>query len=139
MRLLKTLFRWWLSAVAICCVVGLPALALYDRLSPWPPAIEALSAYSGQNRFCVGSGTDSEWTPTASHLSIQRSYILVPRAFASPSVITVISTDHAPAVVSESPGTFWFVIAIYSVALFFCVRLIRGIISTRYAQSTGMT
>lgn len=136
MPLLKTVFRWWLRFVAVGLVVGFPALAVFDRFSPWPTAVEALSADSRQSRVCIGYGTHSERTPTASYSSVQRSFLLIPRALTSPSIITVTATDGAAVVVTESRFTFWFVVAIYLIALIFCVRLFRAIISTRHAQST---
>ena len=139
-----TYLRWWrrsiawmLQAAAVCLVIVFPALAAFDRISPWPPAVEALSAYPGQSRICVGYGMDSEWTPTASHSSVQRSFLLLPRALTSPSIIFVTVTDGAAAVTSESRFTFWFALAVYLIALIFSVRIIRSIISWRRARTVG--
>ena len=137
MPLLKTIFQWSLRLIAFCVVVGFPALAVFDRFSPWLPAVEALSVYSGQSRVCVGYGTDSERTATSSHSTVQRSFFLMPRALTSPSIITITATDGGAAVISESRFAFWFVVAIYLIALSFCRRLVRGMISTCNAQSTG--
>lgn len=142
---LQTLFRFWLRFMAwglriaaVCLVVALPAVVAFDRFSPWPPAIQALSAYPGQSRICVGYGSDSEWTPSGSRSSIQRSFLLFPRAVKSPSIITITSTDGAAATVDESSFAFWFLFAFYAVALFFCIRLIRVITSIRHAKSAGI-
>lgn len=141
---LQALFRFWfrcmawgLRIAAVCLVIALPALVAFDRFRPWPPAIQALSAYPDQIRICVGYGSDSEWTPTGSHSSIQRSFLLFPRAVTSPSIITITSIDGAPATFDESSFAFWFFFAFYAIALFFCIRLIRVITSTRHASSTG--
>jgi hypothetical protein len=117
---------WGLRMAAVCLVVSLPLMVVWDRFSPWPPAIQALSAYPGQSRLCVGSGSDNEETPTGSQASVQRSFVLFPRALTSPTIITVTSTDGAEPVVEESHLAFWFLFVIQTVALFFCVRLIRG-------------
>jgi hypothetical protein len=128
-----------LRATAFCFVVGLPVLGVFDRFSPWPPAIDALSAYSGQSRVCVGYSTDHEWTSTASHSSVQRSYLLFPRALSSPSIISVTVTDGSAAVVTESRFGLWFFVAIYVSALFYCLRLLRVWSAKRHAQSTADT
>ena len=139
------IFRFWLRFVtwglriaAVCIVLALPVGAAFDRFSPWPPAIQALSAYPDQFRVCVGFGSDSEWTPTGSHSSIQRSFLLFPRVVSSPCIITITSTDGAKATIDESRMAFGFFIAFYALALLFCIRFIRGILSLRHGKSTGI-
>ena len=116
-------------------VVALPLMAVWDRYSPWPPAVEALLAFPGQGRVCVGSGSDNEEAPTGSHVAVQRSFVLFPKALTSPSIITVTSTDGGEPVVDESQMAFWFLFVIQGAALFFCVRLFQGWMSKAHPKS----
>ena len=141
---IETLFRFWVRFIAwglrivpVCFVIALPALALFDRFSPWPPAIEALSTYSGQSRVCVGYGSDTERTGTASHWSVQRSFLLFPRALTSPSIITVAATDGTSVSIAESVLAFWVLVVIYTVSVIFSVHFFRCIFTARHSQSTG--
>jgi hypothetical protein len=130
----EKLFRFWLRFITwglritpVCFVIALPALALFDHFSPWPPAIQALSVYSGQSRVCVGYASNTERTATVSHSLAERSFLLFPRALTSPSIITVTATDGASIKIDESSSAFWFLFVIYTVAVIFCVRCFRSI------------
>jgi hypothetical protein len=138
-RSFKTLSRWSIRVVAIVTVIAFPALAVFDRFSPWTPAVEAFSAYTGQTRVCIGVGTSSVSTPTARHATVWREFFLFPQVLTAPHIITVTLTDDAAVVVSEDRFAFLFTFAIFIVALIYCVRLVQVRASNRYAQSTGST
>lgn len=112
-------------------VIALPALVVYDRLNPWPSAVKALSIHPGQSRVCVGSGADSEMTSEGLQTSKQRSYILLPMALVSPSVITVSESNGAAVVLTESRSSFWFYAVLYVISLVFCVYFTRSCVSKR--------
>ena len=128
---------WGLRIAPLCFVLVVPAVALYDQLSPWPPAIDALSAFPGQTRICVGLGSESRRTPTDYHSLIERSFVLMPRAFSVPSIISITSTDSAAPIVEESRSGFWFGAAGYICMLAIFGWQIRRFFSTGHSQSTG--
>lgn len=142
---LGTLFRFWLRLVVwglritpLCFVLLLPVVVAIDRFSPWPVAIHALSAYPGQTRLCVGLGGQGYYSRTApDHRSvIQRSFILWPRVFTTPAVVTVTSTNDRLPIVEESSFGFWFITVIYLIVLVIFTFQLRAFIATRHAQST---
>ncbi len=140
----SALFRWWLRGMGwilriapFCFVLALPVVIVCDRFSPWPVAIDALFAYPGQSRVCVGNSSSSESTPDGHHWSVQRSFVLFPRVFTSPSVIVVTATDSAAVTIEESRSFFWFLFVAYTLALIYCVRLVTIFRSKRHAQSNA--
>ena len=122
---IKKAVNWWIRIVVVITVLGIPALAIFDRLNPWPPAVEALSAYPNQSRICVGLGAETKWTESTTTSSIQRTFILFPRVFSSPSVIEIAATEGSPALVNESRFLFWFALTIYVTALTLCFRFFQ--------------
>lgn len=132
--LLRLLFKCWLYAIAICVLVGIPALAIFDQLNPWLPAVEALSTYTGQHRLCVGQATSTKIISGVHHSSAERSFLLVPRILQSPSVITVRTIDDTSAVVSESRRGFWFLLGISICAFVFWFRLFYALVFRSRSQ-----
>jgi hypothetical protein len=119
--------RFGLRITPVCVVSALPTLAIFDRFNPWRPAVNALSAYSGQRRVCVGVGGHHTRTSAGTYSSVERSFVLFPQVLTSPSIITVSVADGAPGVVTESRFAFWLVAAIYITALVLSARFVRVI------------
>jgi hypothetical protein len=135
-RLWWRIMLWGLRIAPGCFVIVVPAVALYDQFSPWPPAMEALSAYPKQMRFCVGLSTESRRAPTDYHSRIQRSFVLLPRAFTLPSLVTITSADSARPIVEESRLGFWVGASGYISMLIICGWQIRRFLSAR-RSTTG--
>ena len=137
---LYTLFRFWLRFVLwglriapICLVIALPAVALFDRFSPWPAAIDALSAYPDQTRICIGFGGEGHSTAAGYSSSVQRAFVLVPRALTLPIVVFVTSTDGAAPTIEQSRFAFWFAAILYIIAAVVVVRQFQAYRATRHA------
>lgn len=97
------------------CLLLYLLLPLYGLLSPWPPAEQALSIYSGQKPIMVGFSYNDHFSSNIETKRISRSYILFPMVLSEPMIVTVLQVNETGTVVSSSGYDFifyvvWFVI-----------------------------
>ena len=101
----------FLAPLGIVVILG---AGVYDRYSPWPPAMAHLSSvYPGEWRFSVGDQTTRHWVngELARGSYNQRSYILLPSVFFSPRVVSVSEELPAGTIhVEESVSRFMVVV-----------------------------
>jgi len=142
----SALFRWWLRSmgwfvriIPFCIVLGLPVVMVYDRFRPWPVALNALTAYPGQSRMCIGNSSSSDEKPDGYHWSVQRAFILFPRVLSSPSVIFVTTTESVAAKIEESRFAFWFFFVCYGLIVIYCIRRVRILRSIHHTASNATT
>jgi len=134
-RLLRFWLRfviWSLRMAPFLLVVAAPVTVVVDRCSPWLPALQELSVYGGQCRACVGISGEEEGSGAQAHVTISRSFLLFPRVFTAPSLISVTATDGAATTV-ESGVTFWLFLTLYAGAVVYCFRYFRGPRPSRHA------
>jgi hypothetical protein len=95
----------------------MPLVALYGKLSPWPPAREALAQYSGQTPVMVGVHYRARHSITGNTTEVSRSYVLFPMAFSNPKLITVLQVNDRLPMVSESGSDFFLLVGMSIVCL----------------------
>lgn len=142
---LVRLFRIWLKFLLwgfriapVCLVFALPVVVFFDSIRPWPDADAALAQqYPGQTRMCIGLGSHSERTAETSYSVVSRTYILVPRVFASPALFNATSINHAAPVIEEDRSGFWIFVAAYLGMAIIAVWQWRPVLSRFLKRSAG--
>ena len=84
------MLRFFLKAAPVAFLCLLPLVAAYDWISPAPLSDAALSSYGTQFRICVGYSYQSIRDDTGRIRNRHgRSYVLIPRVFESPALVSV--------------------------------------------------
>jgi len=84
-------------------------LLIYDNYYPWDVAENELKEhFPDQTHIAVGYGYDSEYKDGETKITVQRSYILIPRVFKDWSIVTILEINEKDIKVRFSPYTFIF-------------------------------
>jgi hypothetical protein len=89
---------WWIFSRlwAPLMAIGWPALAIYGALLPRSPDLAALRLEAGDVAVLIGVGTGGKRCVGGEPCEVtppQRSYVVVPKVFSSPSVFVVEDTE----------------------------------------------
>jgi len=116
MRTAIRIFGIYLKICLLIVVLLFPALAIYDRINPWPAAGMISKKYHGQKRICVGFGSFAQFSfaEKTAKPAAQRSFILIPSVFGAPKIITVIEDQDGKISELESGVGFWVLFSFYS-------------------------
>jgi hypothetical protein len=97
---MKTMFKglkWFSKYLSHALVIGVPVIAIWGALFPWPPAERT---FSGLSNFChLFVGMKVKYIPSSPHVARteSRSYLIIPAHVGWPRVATVSQTnDEAP-------------------------------------------
>jgi len=110
--MIKRLSKLFLQIIALSVTIGIPIVATHDAMHPWPPAIKLIDQErSGYIPIAAGiAATGSTIT--------QESYILIPKRFTSPAILTVKQTDNGRTTADKDTLSFWFVFAFFLYGLY---------------------
>ena len=96
-----------LVLVAVFC-----AVPIYDLLTPWPPASQALAKFGRHFHFCVGMSGESSTMVSTDHTTVesnkQRAFILMRAPISWPRLVAISQDQDGRVAVDESAVGFWF-------------------------------
>ena len=98
---LRKWFRWVSKYLAVAVLVGIPAIAAWGALNPWPPAAVSFAPPNDKIPLLVGMRFKYSNASGVSTRTESRSYLLLPATLSWPRVVTVAQTDRGPVQVSE--------------------------------------
>jgi hypothetical protein len=120
---MKSLVKWlkWFSKyISLGVVIGIPVLAIWGALFPWPPAEQGFSGLSKSAHIFVGMKVNYVPLSTRVARTESRSYLIVSASLGWPNVVTVSQTDAEVPKVSN-PSVIRFLILLGSYAFAACI------------------
>lgn len=111
MKFLVGLFRMLLKFGMPAYLLLVPVVAVYDWMSPWPPASTGLAQYSDQSAILVGASYQSRYSTQSQYVRSSRSYIIVPSVLDDPKIVTFAQENGQATTAVESRSGFWFLLA----------------------------
>jgi hypothetical protein len=122
-RPLWKILRRWLRQVskylALAVLIGIPIVAIWGALNPWPPAQVTFASLPEKTPILVAVKFQYAQIADRKNRTQSRSYLLFPATITWPRVVTISQTDAEPPQASDpSLAGFWGLLGTIAFAAF---------------------
>jgi hypothetical protein len=119
MKTLGKRLKWLSKFIAHGLVIGIPVIALWGALFPWPPAEQCFSGLAKSAHIFVGMKVNYALSSTQGVRTESHSYLIVSPHPGWPKLVTVSQTDKGPPKISNpSVLGFFLFLGTYAFAVY---------------------